>query len=229
MVTDRERKILEATVREFIETGEPVSSGRLCARYDFGVKAAMIRSELEALVEQGFLEHPYRSAGRIPSDRGFEFFAEQVIRDDSRPFADDGAAVRLFEARRWDAFLEKISEQLGILGAIRSDEETYAHGIENLVANLEWGTQEEVCAVIKDFVDIGEHLEKAEYLIEETPDVFVGKRNPITRSKNLAVVGGAYATEDGPVTLLAVGPKRMDYGKVIKIFKNLKRAASNAH
>lgn len=79
MLTERAERILESTIQGFIDTGEPISSGWLYHRYNFGIRPAMIRLELERLAEEGFLEQPYHSAGRVPSDRGYEFFAERVM------------------------------------------------------------------------------------------------------------------------------------------------------
>ena len=67
-MTDRTAQILEAAIQEFINTGEPVSSGLLYDRYDFGIKPAMIRLELDELEDGGYLEQPHHSAGRVPTD-----------------------------------------------------------------------------------------------------------------------------------------------------------------
>ncbi|MDO8537005.1 MAG: hypothetical protein Q7R94_02045, partial [bacterium] len=55
---------------------------------------------------------------------------------------------------------------------------------------------------------------------EVGPKVFVGKKSPVTKSGNLSVVAKTERTRDGYVSLLVVGPKRMDYKKAIKIFQN---------
>src|SRR5580700_8422643 len=78
-MNERTSQILEAAIQEFIDSGEPVSSGRLYEQYDFGIKPAMIRLELDALEEEGYLQQPYHSAGRIPTDRGYEFYAARAL------------------------------------------------------------------------------------------------------------------------------------------------------
>ena len=74
MLTERGEQILQAVIQGFIDTKEPVSSGWLYNKYDFGIKPAMIRLELDALTQGGYLEQPYHSAGRVPSDAGYEAF-----------------------------------------------------------------------------------------------------------------------------------------------------------
>ena len=53
------------------------------------------------------------------------------------------------------------------------------------------------------------------------PQIFIGKKSPLTTSDDLSVVGGNYQIGDATISIFAIGPKRMDYKKVIRIFKNL--------
>jgi transcriptional regulator of heat shock response len=53
------------------------------------------------------------------------------------------------------------------------------------------------------------------------PNVFIGKKSPVTKSENLSVVGGNYDVGGVTISIFAIGPKRMDYKKTIRIFKNL--------
>ena len=78
MLTERGQQILEAVIQGFIDTKEPVSSGWLYDQYDFGIKPAMIRLELDTLEDEGYLEQPYHSAGRIPTDAGYELFVSRL-------------------------------------------------------------------------------------------------------------------------------------------------------
>jgi heat-inducible transcriptional repressor len=78
-IGDRKQKILQAVVWSYVETAEPVGSSDLAARYsDWGVKAATIRNELADLSEQGYLRQPHTSAGRVPSDRGYRFYVDNL-------------------------------------------------------------------------------------------------------------------------------------------------------
>ena len=226
MITDRALKILEATVQEFIETGEPVSSAKLFNNYDFGIRPAMIRCELEGLAQLGFLEHPYHSAGRIPSDKGYELFAQHIIsQPNQKASLEDETISNLFEKKAWMELLETISSKLGIFGILCEHENIHKNGLQNLVERLEWETRDEIKAIIRDVVEIDSRLGTIEKIVvEETPEVFIGKKNEITTSKNLAVIGGSYETDGIRVMMFAIGPKRMDYKKTLKIFKNLKRS-----
>ena len=226
-MNQRTLEILNATVQEFIDTGEPVSSGWLYKNHDFGIRPAMIRFELEALAELGLLEHPYHSAGKVPSDKGYELFTRHILEEPlERISSDDQLICDLFEKRAWMELLEALSSKLGILAVAREAKEVYKNGIENLVEHLEWETADEIKTTIRDFAEIDGRLNAMDKLMEETPEVFIGKINGITKSDHLAIIGGSYETDGNQVMILAIGPKRMNYEKTLNIFKNLKRKTS---
>lgn len=226
MLTERTSKILESAIQGFIDTGEPISSGWLFDRYNFGIRSAMIRHELEALSEMGFLEQPHHSAGRIPTDKGYEFFAETVIKEDCGSAPGAEKLARFLEKGAFPDFFEEFSENLGLAGAIRAKEKVHKGGIESLIENFDWGTANEIKSVMRDFVLLEERLEKIadQFISRPSPTVFIGKKSPITKSEYLTVMFGSYDGEKGKTSIVALGPKRMNYKKTIKVLKNLKHA-----
>ena len=74
----RKAAVLRAVVSEHIETGQPVGSNHISATPGIGVSSATIRNEMSALERDGYLTHPYTSAGRIPTDRGYRFFVDSL-------------------------------------------------------------------------------------------------------------------------------------------------------
>lgn len=80
---NRKRKILQAIVEEYIDTSEPVSSGSLVKNEDLNCSSATIRNEMAELEKIGFLEQPHTSAGRIPSEKGYRYYVDELLREDS--------------------------------------------------------------------------------------------------------------------------------------------------
>lgn len=78
-LTFRARRILYATVTEYIATGEPVGSRRLSKKYGLDLSPATIRNVLADLEEQGYVRQPHTSAGRVPTDRGFRVFVNALV------------------------------------------------------------------------------------------------------------------------------------------------------
>jgi len=220
MLTERGQQILEAVIQGFIDTKEPVSSGWLYDQYDFGIKPAMIRLELDTLEDEGYLEQPYHSAGRIPTDAGYELFVSRLL--EAREAALRETALRQFFLRSaWMDLIEGLSAELGILGVVAARDMVYKTGLEQLMDNLDWTDREGIRSVIRDFDAVDERAPRAAEKIGEGPQVFIGKKSPVTKSESLAVVGGNYKVGNATVSVFAIGPKCMDYKKAIRIFKNL--------
>ncbi len=227
-MTERTGQILEAVIQEFINTGEPVSSGLLYDKYDFGIKPAMIHLELDELEDRGFLEQPHHSAGRIPTNSGYEFFAKRILGSEqtTRPTAHPkkNELRQLLEEQAWPDLMAELSNQLGLLSvaADRARDAVYKSGLERLIDNLDWQDQNGIRSVIHDFEGVDEKMTNLlEDKMEAGPNIFIGKKSPVTKSESLSVIGGNYIVGDSTVTIFVIGPKRMDYKKVIQIFKNL--------
>lgn len=75
----RKQRILHAVIKEYVSTAVPVGSKTLCDNYDLDCSPATVRSELAALEEQGYLTHPHTSAGRVPTDRGYRLFVDNIV------------------------------------------------------------------------------------------------------------------------------------------------------
>ena len=94
-LSERTGRILAILVREYIATGEPVGSLALTRRGNLGVSSATIRSVLARLEEDGYLQQPHTSAGRIPTDRAYRFYVNLLV-GSTRSFRKvDAVAARL--------------------------------------------------------------------------------------------------------------------------------------
>ena len=87
--TERKINILKEVVDRFIEKGEPISSKEIAQDSEFGLSPATIRKEMAELELLGYLTHPHTSAGRIPTDKGYRFYVDNVIKGElSTPATD---------------------------------------------------------------------------------------------------------------------------------------------
>ena len=77
----RKEKILKAIIQTYLETGEPVGSRTISKYSDLKLSSATIRNEMSDLEEMGYIIQPHTSAGRIPSDKGYRFYVDQIIRE----------------------------------------------------------------------------------------------------------------------------------------------------
>ncbi len=83
-LTERKMKIMQAIVRNYLETGEPVGSRTISKYTDLNLSSATIRNEMADLEEMGFIVQPHTSAGRIPSDAGYRLYVDTMMEDKMR-------------------------------------------------------------------------------------------------------------------------------------------------
>lgn len=75
----RRLEVLRAIVEDFVTTSEPVGSNSLISRHQLGVSSATIRNDMAMLEELGYIEQPHTSAGRVPTDKGYRLFVDQLV------------------------------------------------------------------------------------------------------------------------------------------------------
>jgi heat-inducible transcriptional repressor len=110
-LTPRQRQILAHVVQEYVTTGQPVGSKHVVERGRISVSASTVRTELAELEACGLLTHPHTSAGRLPTDRGYRFYADELLAGaDPKP---EAFPLQLSALRREiDAALEATTEML---------------------------------------------------------------------------------------------------------------------
>ncbi len=79
MLTDRQRAILKIVVEEYVHSSQPVGSKALVERTRLPVSPSTVRSELAELEQHGLLTHPHTSAGRVPTERGYRFYVDELL------------------------------------------------------------------------------------------------------------------------------------------------------
>ncbi|MBU3811649.1 MAG: heat-inducible transcriptional repressor HrcA [Candidatus Niameybacter stercoravium] len=78
-INERKIKILEAIIHDYIQTGDPVGSRTISKKYDLGISSATIRNEMADLEDLGLIVQPHTSAGRIPSDKGYRLYVDNLM------------------------------------------------------------------------------------------------------------------------------------------------------
>ncbi len=80
MLDDRKTKVLYAIINSHIISAEPIGSRTISKDYDLGVSSATIRNEMSDLEEQGYLSKPHSSSGRVPSDKGYRLYVDEILK-----------------------------------------------------------------------------------------------------------------------------------------------------
>ena len=87
-LSDRKKKILEAIIRTYMETGEPVGSRTVSKFTDLNLSSATIRNEMADLEEMGLILQPHTSAGRIPSDQAYRMYVDTILESKNKEVSD---------------------------------------------------------------------------------------------------------------------------------------------
>ncbi len=121
---DRKTRVLRAIVEEHIETGLPVGSRVIARRYSLGVSPATIRNEMADLEDTGYLDKPHASSGRVPSDKGYRFYVDELMPEKGLTRDELASLELLFRSKAKDvvSFLRDtvkvISEVTNYLGFV---------------------------------------------------------------------------------------------------------------
>ena len=78
-LTERKLKILQAIIADFVRTAEPVGSRTISRNYELGISPATIRNEMSDLEEMGYLTHPHTSSGRVPSEKAYRLYVNEMM------------------------------------------------------------------------------------------------------------------------------------------------------
>jgi heat-inducible transcriptional repressor len=137
-LSQRQREILRRIVEEFVATGQPVGSKTLVQRADLRVSASTVRSELAELEALGLLTHPHTSAGRVPTETGYRYYADELLgRLEPQPpaFPLDLAATNTEVESALQATTEMLSQVTRLLALVSAPtlEATHIRHVEVLL------------------------------------------------------------------------------------------------
>jgi heat-inducible transcriptional repressor len=79
MLTDRRSALLNLIVEEYVNTALPVGSQYIVRKHDMPVSPATVRLEMARLEDEGYINQPHTSAGRVPSDKGYRYYVESLM------------------------------------------------------------------------------------------------------------------------------------------------------
>ncbi len=108
---ERKKKILQAIIRNYLETGEPVGSRTISKYTDLNLSSATIRNEMADLEEMGYIIQPHTSAGRIPSDKGYRFYVDAMMADKEKE-VEEMKEMLLEKEDKMEVLLKQVAKVL---------------------------------------------------------------------------------------------------------------------
>ena len=110
---ERKLKILQAIIKNYLETGEPVGSRTISKFTDLNLSSATIRNEMADLEEMGYILQPHTSAGRIPSDKGYRLYVDTMMETKEQE-VEEMRALLIEKADRMENLLEQVTKMLAV-------------------------------------------------------------------------------------------------------------------
>ncbi len=226
-MTDRQNKILQAIVEQYAEVASPVGSSLLARA--FGVSSATIRAEMAELEHQGYIHQPHTSSGRVPTDKGYRFYVNNLQNSDKDLTLRDQRAL---EARVSSGSVpehtirntvDTLVELTHNLGLATIGNQLYMSGLSNLFGQPEFmqaGQVQEVARLLDNLQP---------WLQETAPNkplsVYIGHENPIGRNSGCSLIISRYRSPFSDNSYIGVlGPTRQSYRDVMNLVGKAGRA-----
>ena len=221
MLTDRQRKILQAIVEQYAEVASPVGSSLLSKA--FKVSSATVRAEMAELERMGFIAQPHTSAGRIPTDKGYRFYVNSLIA--STETFPERRAERALSARVHSggvpdytirSTVDTLVELTHNLGLATIGDQLYMSGLSNLFGQPEFMQSSQVQEVARLLDNLEPWLQEA--APNEPLSVYIGRENPIGRSAGCSLIISKFRSPYSDNSYIGtLGPTRQSYRDVMKL------------
>lgn len=220
-MTDRQAKILQAIVEQYAEVASPVGSSLLAKVFD--VSSATIRSEMAGLEREGFIKQPHTSAGRIPTDKGYRFYVNNLAESVDRPAerrAERALVARVSSGghpeRTIRNTVDTLVELTHNLGLATIGPQLYMSGLSNLFGQPEFVHPAQVQEVARLLDNLEPWLNEA--APNEPLSVYIGRENPIGRSAGASLIISRFRSPFSDRSYIGVlGPTRQSYRDVMNL------------
>ncbi|MFZ2154032.1 MAG: hypothetical protein WAV16_02260 [Candidatus Moraniibacteriota bacterium] len=229
----RQEKILECIVEEYTATAIPIGSKVLSEKYGIDASSATIRNEMVELEAMGYLYQPHISAGRIPTDKGYRYFVEELMKDKELSKREQLKlqeellklkAKNMRLSRTSAKLLSGLTGNLAISGILDKDEFD-DFGMRDLLSEPEFQKLDEICRLTETMDYIDEMFDKIVKEIKEgETKIFIGAENPVSKISSCSMIVSPYKLKNGQRGVLAlIGPKRMQYAKNKSLIEYIKK------
>jgi heat-inducible transcriptional repressor len=214
-MTPRQQYILSEIVEAYATTAEPVSSQQLTEKIE--VSSATIRAEMAELERLGYIHQPHTSSGRVPTDRGYRLYVNNLKELQADGRVSQALARRVSSAGEVDRAIKTATESLAEitqnLGLTTLSEGLFFSGLRNLFGQPEFaGAQAYEVARLLDSLD--------EWLAEAAPtqpvSVYIGQENPIGKASGATLIIARFSSPFSDNSYIGVlGSTRQNYSRVM--------------
>ena len=231
---ERKKRILEAIVRDYLQTAEPVGSRTIWRSYMPELSPATIRNEMADLEELGLIIQPHTSAGRIPTDLGYRYYVDNLMKIRQLTVKEDEIINEGLKNVRHDLddalhytlkTLSHLLDYASVVANLDKHPRVYSSGFSQMLKQPEFSDLRYTQKIMETLEeeDLMAEMVK-EYTTEDGITIKIGMENKFKGIKDCSVVMSSYEIKNVATGGLGViGPTRMSYAKVAGILENLTR------
>lgn len=238
MSEDRKKKVLSAIIKHFIETAEPVGSNTILISYQFHVSPATIRNDMMSLEKSGYIFQPHTSAGRIPTDKGYRLFVDEIA-DYKKARTEALKALTIIrEKYKAEKVRERLYDTVNLLARASNavsfattpdNPRTFFLGMSNVLRQPEFASDNIRASEVIEVLEHSDNFVKTLAGLEITNKVrtFIGEENILQQIQSCSIIVTRYE-QDGFMGYLGIlGPKRMNYAYNIVLLEEIKKIFDN--
>lgn len=238
MSDERKKKVLQAIIKHFIDTAQPVGSQTILVSYRFHVSPATIRNDMMSLEEEGFIYQPHTSAGRIPTDKGYRLYVDEIA--DYKQARQD--ALQALKKIQLEYKVEKVREELydavsllaratncASFATTPDNPHTFFLGMSNVLRQPEFSDNTVRASEVIEIMEKGDNFVKTLKSLEITDSArtFIGEENILPQIQSCSIIVSHYKKHGFEGFLGILGPKRMNYAYNIVLLEEIKKLLEN--
>ncbi len=219
-MNQRQAKLLAAIIDQFIQTALPVGSKRLLEAGDFSLSSATIRSEMSSLEEEGFLEQPHISAGRIPTAKGYRLYITEFMKPTTHERAVRNRFETLKEQYMQRKDQERVYDSVALLArmmpnvsfaAVPHRERVYYLGLANVLKQPEFQVNPVLASTVVEVLENRLTTILSNLEIDDTIRYYIGDEHVLPQIQSCGLLVKQYTIRGEKGVIGILGPHRMDY------------------
>lgn len=230
---DRKKQIFSAIVELFVETAQPVGSKSIITSYHFDVSPATVRNDMAELEEEGLIFQPHISAGRVPTDRGYRVYVDELADFD---VAEKHAAKIIRDLRKnhlAGIAKQKVQDAIKLLSeatpnmafaTIPENNRTFFMGFSKILRQPEFALEPVRASQVMEVIEDDQNFLKGLVTLglDGETKIFIGRENILPTIDSCSLIVTDYQSEGYKGYIGIIGPKRMPYAYNSAILKEIR-------
>ena len=219
---DRKNQILSAIIDHFVQTAEPVGSKTIILTYNFKVSPATVRNDMAELEGQGLIMQPHTSAGRVPTDKGYRFYVDELADFEMAKALAHKTLSSLRDTGRAATAKQRVHDAVALLSqatpnmvfaTIPDSSKTFFMGFSKMLRQPEFLEAPLKASQVMEVIEDRDHFLTGlgNLDLDPEPKIFIGEENILQGIDSCSLIVANYTYDGYRGAIGILGPKRMPY------------------